>query len=141
MNEQDKKSHFHVSAGLIWKNGKVLIAKRPKGSHNEGLWEFPGGKQEKGESMEDCLKREIEEELDIKVKVDKALIAVDHKYEPKTICLHAFNCTLKKGKPKSLQGQQFRWVYPVDFHKYIFAPPDMKVIGFLSHYDNKEKIP
>ena len=136
MNEQDKKSCFHVSAGLIWKNGKVLIAKRPKGSHNEGLWEFPGGKQEKGESIEDCLKREIEEELDIKVQVDKALITVDHKYEAETICLHAFNCTLMKGKPTSLQGQQFRWVYPVDFHKYIFAPPDMKVIGFLSRYDN-----
>ncbi len=135
MKKQNKKPHFHVSAGLIWMNGKVLIAKCPKGTHNEGLWEFPGGKQENAESIEDCLKREIEEELDVKVKVDQALITVDHEYKTKVICLHAFNCTLLTGEPKSLQGQQIRWVYQVDLPKYIFAPPDMKVIEFLSPRD------
>jgi len=138
VNEQDRNPHFHVSAGLIWKNGKLLIAKRPKGTHNEGLWEFPGGKKEKGESMKDCLLREIEEELDIKVKVDQALFTVDHEYETKTICLHVFNCTLMKGKPKSLQGQKVRWIYPNDLPKYNFAPPDMKVIEFLPCHGNKE---
>ena len=57
-----EEPHYDVTAGLIWKENKLLIATRPKGTHLEGLWEFPGGKQEEGENLEECLKREIEEE-------------------------------------------------------------------------------
>ena len=71
----DNKPHFHVTAGVVWKNGRVLIAKRPEGGHLEGYWEFPGGKQEKGESLKGCLEREIEEELGLKVRAEEANLA------------------------------------------------------------------
>ena len=87
----DKKPHFHVTAGLVWKNGRVLIAKRPEGSHLEGYWEFPGGKQEAGESLKGCLEREIEEELGLKVRADEALLTVDHEYQAKAECDNYFS--------------------------------------------------
>ncbi len=134
---QGKKLHFHVTAGLIWKNGKVLIARRPKGSHLEGLWEFPGGKQKKGESLKNCLEREIEEELGIKVRADQVSLTVVHEYESKVISLHAMECTLLAGEPRTLQCQEIRWVDPADFPKFVFPPPDMKVTEFLSRHGNR----
>jgi len=128
---QDKKPHYHVAAALIWNNGRVLIAKRPKGSHLEGYWEFPGGKQEKGESLRECVVREIREELGIRVKTDKALLTVEHDYGSKAISLHVFNCAGSAGEPKALECQEIRWVAPGDLFKFSFPPPDMKVVEFL----------
>ena len=128
----DKKPHFHVTAGLVWKNGRVLIAKRPEGSHLEGYWEFPGGKQEKGESLKGCLEREIEEELGLKVRADEALLTVDHEYQSKAISLHVFNCTPLAGEPKALDCEQIRWVDPIDLKRFSFPPPDIKVIEYLT---------
>lgn len=127
----DKKPHFHVTAGLIWKNGRVLIAKRPEGSHLEGYWEFPGGKQEKGESLKGCLEREIEEELGLKVKAEEALLTLDHEYQAKAISLHVFNCTPLAGEPTALECEQVRWVDPIDLKGFSFPPPDVRVIEFL----------
>ena len=132
MKGQNKKPHFHVTAGLIWKQGRVLIAKRPKGTHLGGFWEFPGGKQEKGEGLKDCLEREIEEELGVKVKADEALFTVEHEYETKAVSLHVFNCTYLEGEPRCLQAQDIRWVEPAGLEKYTFPPPDARVIEFLS---------
>jgi 8-oxo-dGTP diphosphatase len=107
---KNSKPHFNVTAGLIWKNGKVLIAKRPKGSHLEGLWEFPGGKQEKGESLRHCLEREITEELGIEIKAGKLFLPVKHEYDYKVISLH------------------IRWVDPARLCEFEFPPPDMLVV-------------
>ena len=128
MKGKNSKPHFHVTAGLIWKNGKVLIAKRPKGSHLEGFWEFPGGKQEKGESLRHCLEREITEELGIEIKAGKLFLPVKHEYDYKVISLHTFNCTLLTGEPKALQGQEIRWVGPARLCEFEFPPPDMLVV-------------
>ncbi len=136
MKGKNSKPHFNVTAGLIWKNGKVLIAKRPKGSHLEGLWEFPGGKQEKGESLRHCLEREIAEELGIEIKAGKLFLPVIHEYDYKVISLHTFSCTLLAGEPKALQCQEIRWVAPGDFFKFSFPPPDMKVLEFLCRTGN-----
>lgn len=131
MKVPNKKQFLHVTAGLIWKQGKVLIAKRLEGTHHEGFWEFPGGKQEKDESLEDCLEREIQEELGVKVKPVEELLTVEYDYGIKAVSLHVFHCTDLKGEPKSLQAQDIRWVDPSDFKKYTFLPPDEKVIKFL----------
>lgn len=136
MKGQNKKPFFQVAAGLIWKNGKVLIAKRSEGGHLGGFWEFPGGKLERGESLEDCLEREIEEELGLKIKADKALMTVDYDYGSKMISLHVLNCIQLAGEPRALQCQQIRWVDPLDLKKFTFPPPDMKVIEVLSSPDN-----
>ena len=139
MKGDHKKPHYHVTAALIWKNGKVLIAKRPKGSHLEGYWEFPGGKQEKGENLEECLEREIREELGLTIKTDQVLLTVEHDYGSKAISLHIFNCTFSRGEPEALECQEFRWVAPGDFLKFTFPPPDRKVAEFLCRTgDGKE---
>ena len=138
MKGKDSKPHFDVTAGLIWKNGKVLISKRPKGSHLEGCWEFAGGKQEKGESLKDCLEREIEEELGLKVNADQLFMSVKHEYRYKVISLHTFHCTILEGEPKALKCQEVRWVYPAELNELKFPPPDMQVIEEI--YRNVHRI-
>lgn len=131
MRAQDKKPHFHVTAGLIWKEGRVLITKRPKGSHLEDFWEFPGGKQKAGESLKECLEREIEEEVGLKVRAGRAFLTVDHEYGVKVISLHFFNCMPLSGEPRALQCQQARWVDPVELGKFAFPPPDETAIRYI----------
>ncbi|MFH1628943.1 MAG: 8-oxo-dGTP diphosphatase MutT [Pseudomonadota bacterium] len=139
VTEKNKKPHFVVTAGLIWKNGKLLIAKRPQGTHLEGFWEFPGGKQKEGEGLKECLEREIDEELGIKARVEESFLTVDHEYPNKRISLHVFNCTWLKGKPLPLQCQEVRWVVFDDLSKLPFPPPDIKVIETLAGRGKKEK--
>jgi mutator protein MutT len=126
-----------VTAGLIWENGKVLIAKRPKGRHLEGFWEFPGGKKEAGETLRSCLEREIWEELGLKVAVGKALLSVDHDYGSKRISLHFFDCTLLAGTAEGLEGQEIKWVTPGDLDKGAFPPPDHMLIDLLKRCRGK----
>jgi mutator protein MutT len=131
MRAQNRKPHFDVTAGLVWDKGRVLITKRPKGSHLEGLWEFPGGKKEDDEGLEDCMEREMEEELGLRVRAEEVLLTVHHEYQTKVISLHVFNCTSLEGEPRALQSQEIRWVDPKDLKRFSFPPPDMKVIEFL----------
>lgn len=127
----ETKPHINVTAGLILKDGNILIAKRPPGYHLAGLWEFPGGKQENGESLEECLEREIREELDIDIRADGLLKTVVHEYEKKIVSLHVFECTHLKGEPKSLDGQEIKWVKPSELRRFEFPPPDREVIKLL----------
>ena len=138
MPEKDGKPHYHVTAGLIWKDGKLLISKRAKGAHLEGLWEFPGGKQEPGEGLRECLKREIDEELGIEARVDAPLLTVDHEYANKWISLHVFDCAWVKGEPLTLQCQEVRWVDWNELSDLTFPPPDTKVIESLTKRRNYE---
>ncbi len=131
MKTQNRKPHFHVTAGLVWDNGRVLIAKRPKGSHLEGLWELPGGKKEGDEGLAECMEREMAEELGLRVRAEEALLTVEHEYPTKTITLHVFNCTSLRGEARALQCQEVRWVDPKDLARFAFPPPDRKVIEAL----------
>ena len=113
---------------------------RPPGSHLEGYWEFPGGKQEKGESLRACLEREITEELGVTITADESLFSVEHEYDTKRITLHFFSCGSLEGEPKLLQSQQIKWVSPSELRHYSFPPPDRKIIDALSMFDRvKEK--
>jgi mutator protein MutT len=125
------KPHFHVTAGLIWHSGKILITRRPKGSHLEGYWEFPGGKQEENESLPSCLEREMQEELGISVKVEKFLLKVDHEYETKSITLHLFQCSWLSGTPTPIGSDEIRWVKPDELTDYQFPPPDIRILEFI----------
>jgi mutator protein MutT len=138
MEPADRKPHFNVTAGLIWRDGRVLITLRPKGSHLEGMWEFPGGKQEWEETLEACLSREIKEELDMTVRPDRRLMTVDHEYESKRISLHVFHCTLLSGEPRPLQGQAYRWAAPADLSNLPFPPPDAVIIERLNEKDHSQ---
>lgn len=132
MAARNNKPHLHVTAGLIWRDGKVLITRRPEGSHLAGFWEFPGGKQENGETLEECLEREIKEELGIDTQAEKLLYTVHHEYENRTISLHLFLCTHLGGQLEPLQCEEIKWVYPKDLAQYRFPPPDEKIIQLLS---------
>ncbi len=131
MGNEPAKPHFHVAAGLIRKDGRILIAKRPQGSHLEGYWEFPGGKQESEETLEKCLEREIREELGMHIRAGDLLFTTEYEYENKTISLHLFSCLHPQGNPRALEGQETRWVLPRDLDNYTFPPPDREIIQFL----------
>lgn len=138
MPEKGRKPRYDVTAGLIWKDGKLLISRRAKGKHLEGFWEFPGGKQEAGEGLRECLEREIGEELGIEARVDASLLTVDHEYGDKWISLHVFKCTWVRGEPLPLQCQEVRWVDWKELSALTFPPPDRKVIEILTKRRNKQ---
>lgn len=125
------KPHFHVTAGLIWRDGKVLLTRRPPGSHLAGYWEFPGGKQEPGESLKACVEREIMEELGIHVQASDEVLTVDHDYGSKSISLHLLQCSLLQGEPQALGCDECRWVSPEDLEHYQLPPADIGMIPLI----------
>lgn len=132
MKQTSSKPHISVTAGLISKEGKFLISKRPEGCHLSGFWEFPGGKQEKNETLEECLKREIEEELDLSIDINEQILTIHHEYETKEVTLHFFTCTPLRGTPRAREGQEIKWVDREDLDKYRFPPPDQYVIQIIA---------
>ena len=126
-----KKPHFQVTAGLIWKGDRLLIARRPFEGMLGGLWEFPGGKQEAGETLRECLKREIREELDVDIEVGEHLISVDHAYSHFSISLHAFAARYSSGDPKAIGCAEWRWIDPQELDDFAFPRTDRKIIEQL----------
>ena len=102
--------HVTVSAAVILRDGLVLIARRPRNGLLGGMWEFPGGKIEPGETLPECLYREIREELEADVQVGAQLGTFQHAYTHFRVTLHAFFCTLTSGEPKAIQASEIRWV-------------------------------
>ena len=98
-----------VAAGLVFHNGRLLITQRRVGDHLGGLWEFPGGKVEAGESIEHALKREFLEELGVEVLSATEWCGVEHVYEHAHVRLHFFISHDWRGEPQSLEGQAFAW--------------------------------
>ena len=122
---------IEVAAGLIFRGGKLLITQRPAGGHLAGLWEFPGGKREPGESFENCLRRELREELGIEVDVQQLLEVVTHHYPEKSVRLKFFRCLLKKGEPKAIHCQALAWVWANDLSRYEFPAADARLLEKL----------
>jgi A/G-specific adenine glycosylase len=116
--------HFTVTAAVIRRNGKILLAKRPSKGLLGGLWEFPGGKIAEGETLQDCLRREIREELDADIQVGESLGIYRHAYTHFQITLHAFQCKLTDGEPKPIQAAELTWVRPVDLRLYPMGKVD-----------------
>lgn len=116
---------------MIFRGGKLLITQRPEGSHLAGLWEMPGGKQAPGETLPECLKRELHEELGIEVAVHELLHECEHKYPLKTVKLHFFRCTLLRGEPRPIQCENLAWVTASELSQYEFPPPDASLIESL----------
>ena len=139
MRNDGARPSCRVTAGLVRKNGKLLVSKRRKGSHLEGFWEFPGGKQEKGESLSECLERELLEELGIRVTVGPGVAPVLHDYAKKRVALYGFCCTWLRGEPKALECQEFRWVALSELTDLKLPPPDMKIIRALMGSEIFEK--
>ncbi len=124
-----------VSAGIVCRNGKILICQRPKGKSLAGFWEFPGGKLEEGESLQDCLKRELKEELDIEVAVGDFFMESVYQYEFGEISLNAYFATLSADQePVLKEHPQLAWINPKDLGAYAFAPADLPIVEALKKY-------
>jgi 8-oxo-dGTP diphosphatase len=120
-----------VAAGLIERDGRYLIAKRKMGTHLAGFWEFPGGKREAEESLEDCLRRELREELAVEIREPVPYRTIQHAYPDKTVELHFFRCSIASGEPRALGCEMVTWVTPEEMSGYEFPPADRPVIDAL----------
>ena len=125
--------HLDVTAGVIYKNGRFLITLRPPKGLLGGLWEFPGGKLEEGETLKACLKREIQEELEIDVRVTNPLIVVKHAYTHFRITLHVFECEYVSGEIVPHDADDFKWIKIGELDDYAFPGADRKVIDKLKN--------
>ncbi len=123
---------IQVAAGLIIREGHYLIARRKADTHLGGLWEFPGGKREPGESLEDCLQRELREELGIDVTPPVHFRMIRHEYPGKTVELHFFRCAISRGEARPLDCEEVRWVTPGELTRYEFPPADRPLLEVLS---------
>jgi len=119
-----------VVAAVIERAGRILIARRPAALHLGGLWEFPGGKRQPGETPEAALVREIREELDAAVTVGELLDDVEWTYPEKTVRLLFFRCALDD-EPRAAEGQEIAWVAPADLDRYEFPPADEGLVARL----------
>jgi 8-oxo-dGTP diphosphatase len=123
---------IEVSAALIFHHGKLLIAQRQADAHLGGLWEFPGGKREAGETLEQCLVREIREELGVEISVGELFDEVTHAYPEKSVLLKFFICQLLSGAPQPLGCAAFKWVNKTELADFNFPAADAQLLEKLS---------
>lgn len=121
-----------VAAGLVFRDGKLLITQRYTGAHLGGLWEFPGGKREPDESFEACLKRELGEELGIVVEVVELVESLSHNYPEKRVLLRFYRCRWLEREPEKLGCPDFRWVTREQLAGYEFPAADAQLVQKLS---------
>lgn len=127
-----------VGTGIIVRDGKVLIAQRPKGKSLAGFWEFPGGKLEEGETIKQCLVRELQEELSIKATVGEFIMSTSHEYEHGSFSLEVFFVFIPDNiEPKNNVHQQLKWVTPQEMDLYTFPVADIAIIEKLKTIDLK----
>ena len=121
-----------VTAAVIEKDGKILIAQRRKGSTLGGRWEFPGGKIEPCETAEACLKRELKEEFDIEAEIGNFIMASQFRYCLMPIELLAYRVKHICGEFKVNEHDQIRWVSPSELSSYDFMPADKPIVKILA---------
>lgn len=121
-------SSIPVAAALIFRAGKLLITQRPPDKHLGGLWEFPGGKLEPGESYSDCLKRELREELGVEITPGPMLAAIEHRYPEKSVQLQFYRCQLKSGEPTPIDCSDLEWIGPHELDQFTFPPADAGLV-------------
>lgn len=112
-------------------NGDILIDRRPQDGLLGGLWEFPGGKLEQGETIEDCIRREIQEELAIEIAVKEHLITVDHAYTHFKVQLQVYSCDYLGGEPQPLACDEVKWVSLATIDDYPFPKANSRIIAAL----------
>lgn len=124
-------SIIDVAAALVFRDGKLLITQRHPDAHLGGLWEFPGGKREPNETFEECLARELREELGIEVVVGELVESLTHAYPEKTVHLKFFRCTWKEHEPRPLDCFAFQWVNVAELANYSFPAADARLLERL----------
>ena len=121
-----------VVAALVQdEKGRYLITQRRKGSHLAGLWEFPGGKREADESLDEALRRELSEELSARFAVGERVETVRWEYPERTIVIHFYRCRLESGTIEPREDQAMAWVAPERLSDFDFPPADRDLIARL----------
>ena len=124
-----------IGVAVIWNDaGQILIDRRKPNGLLGGLWEFPGGKVELGETIPDCIQREIQEELGIEIEVGDRLIVIDHTYSHFHVTLNVHHCKHLSGEPQPLQCDEIRWVELADLDSYPFPKANLQIIEALRQW-------
>jgi 8-oxo-dGTP diphosphatase len=120
-----------VAAAVVERDDAFLLTRRLQGTHLAGSWEFPGGKCEPGESLQECLRREILEELGASCTVGEEILHVTHEYPDRRVVLHFFSCALDD-EPTPRLGQAMQWVRREQLREHALPPADAELIDILS---------
>jgi 8-oxo-dGTP diphosphatase len=118
-----------VAAAVLIREGRVLLTRRAEGQHLAGMWEFPGGKLEEGESPEAALYRECLEECGIEIDVGEIIDVTHHRYPEKEVLLLFYRCGLRAGEVRNLQVSEHAWVTPEELDRYPLPPADVGVVA------------
>jgi mutator protein MutT len=121
-----------VAAAIVERAGEFLLTRRLEGTHLAGHWEFPGGKIHAGETLEECLAREMREELDAEIEIGEQVLSTVHHYEDRSIELRFFRCALRSD-PRPMLGQEMRWVARADLPAIPLPPADAELVQLLTH--------
>jgi A/G-specific adenine glycosylase len=133
--------HKNIGVAVIWNDQRqILIDRRRQEGLLGGLWEFPGGKLEPGETVADCIQREIREELGIEIAVGEPLITIDHAYSHFRVTLNVHHCTYVSGDPQPLECDEVRWVEPETLNQYPFPKANVQIIEALLNSDPPQPI-
>ncbi len=126
-----------VVAAVVEQADGILVTKRPSGTHLGGYWEFPGGKVERGETNEQCLEREMREELGVVVEVGRELLSTRFVYPDRIVELHFHRCVLE-GEPTPMLGQRMRWVSRSELGGLKFPPADRELVALLARGTSRQ---
>jgi A/G-specific adenine glycosylase len=121
--------HVEVGAGIIWRRGKILLCRRPADAMLGGLWEFPGGKRQRGETIQACIRRELREECDLPVTVGNHLVDVTHAYTHLRVTLRCYHCRAGAGRVRLLGCTDARWVRPEEIADYPLPAADVRIVA------------
>ena len=130
------KKYVEVVAGLIYKGDKFLICQRPANKARGMLWEFVGGKVEKGETKAQALVRECREELAITVEPHSVFTEVTHEYPDVIVHLTLFDCTVLSGEPQLLEHNAMQWITPAEIQNFEFCPADEEILRRIKNERN-----
>ncbi|MEM6835795.1 MAG: A/G-specific adenine glycosylase [Cyanobacteria bacterium P01_C01_bin.120] len=124
--------HKLIGVAVVWnEQGQILIDRRPQKGLLGGLWEFPGGKIEPGETVEQCIRRELQEELAIDVEVGDRLITIDHTYTHFKVTLNVFHCRHTGGEPQPIECDEVRWVEVAELENFAFPKANSQIIDAI----------
>lgn len=126
-----------VTAAVIIEEGKLLIARRGNGSDQEGLWELPGGKAEQGETLQECLRRELHEELGIIARIGDEIMRVDIPGRNGRMALVALRADIVDGKPEAIEHSEIAWIKRDELAHYEFCPADRLMLDELGRLMEK----
>ena len=134
-------SHKLIGVAVIWnKKGQILISRRLPNNFMGGLWEFPGGKVESGETVEECIQREISEELGINIEVVEQLITINHNYTNLYVSLNVYQCLYIGGIPQPLECDEVRWVNLYELDDFTFPEANTQIISLLQENGIWQKV-